>query len=331
MSSLPRVTLPFALLIALAIYLQPAYGGSAGPVPPGAPSASVVTAAPAAPALPGDFPPAAAPLPASPDQMLLRLNRLAADDLRGAVPVLVIPAQEMTLETYDRIVDDLSIMNRIIEKNTHTMGEVGRIYGTILAEPGDIIYTPRVLRSLGGRPRPMYIGGYGAIFSLVVDFPLLPPPETPEPNKVAEKTDPTWAQAQRELQDPQAVLRLPRGPAQGRIYHAEVVETLRNTLIGLLKHATNIRDLGPETWLTILVQGPAPATRESAPDSAPIAGAVYGGGSSYVQNRMLILPGGRSEGRTLMTLRAKKSDIDQYAKGQLDDTQFRQRVQIVNH
>ena len=142
----------------------------------------------------------------SPDQMLLRLNRLGADDLRGTVPVLVIPAQEMTPETYDRIVDDLSIMNRIIEKNTRVTGDLGLIAGAVTLGPGDIT-TPRILRSWGGRPRPMFIGGYGVVFSLAVNFPLLPPPEAPEPNKVADKTDPTWAQVQRELQDPQAALR----------------------------------------------------------------------------------------------------------------------------
>jgi hypothetical protein len=323
MSTLPKITIVPAFLIALATCLQPAYGGSAGTV-----QASPAPAATAAPAPPGALPPVAAPSPSSADQMLLRLNRLTADELRGAVPVLVIPAQEMTPETYDRIVNDLSIMNRIIEKNTRTMGDVGRIYGAVLAGPGDIA-TPRILRASGGRPRPMFIGGYGAVFSLVVDFPLLPPPEAAEPNKVAEKTDPTWAQAQRELQDPQAALRLQHGPAQGRVYRAEAVEILRSTLIGLLKHATNIRDLGPEAWLTILVQGPLPTARGGSSESVSV-GSIYGD-QPYETNQMLVVPGTRSEGRTLLTLRARKADIDQCAKGQLDDTQFQQRVQIVTH
>ncbi len=325
MSTLSKITVLSASLIALATCLPPAYGGSAATA-----SGSPPPAATAAPAPPVALPPVAAPSPSSPDQMLLRLSRLTTDELRGAVPVLVIPAQEMTPETYDRIVDDLSIMNRIIEKSTRPMGDAGGIYGAVLARPGDIA-TPRILRASGGRPKPMFIGGYGAVFSLGVDFPLLPPPEAPEPNQVAEKTDPTWAQAQRELQDPQAALRLQRGPSQGRAYRAEAVEVLRSTLIGLLKHATNIRDLGPEAWLTILVQGPAPTAQAGAPDSAPAAAAAYGGVSPYEQHQILVLPGMRSEGRTLLTLRAKKADIDQYAKGQFDDTQFQQRVQIVTH
>ncbi len=325
MSTLPKITVPSLLLVALAIYLQPAYGGSAGTGPAGSPPPA--TAAPAAPAA---LPSAAVGSSSSTGQAILRWSRLTTDDLRGAAPVLVIPAREMTPEIYDRIVDDLSIMNRIIEKSTRQMGDVGRIYGAVLAGPGDIT-TPRILRSLSGRPRPMFIEGYGAVFSLVVDFPLLPPPEASEPNKVAEKTDPTWAQAQQELQDPQAALRLQRGPSQGRVYRAEAVETLRSTLIGLLKHATNIRDLGPDAWLTILVQGPIPTTRDGAPEAASIVGAPYGGGSPYQQHQILMLPGTRSEGRMLLTLRARKADIDQYAKGQLDDTQFQQRVQIVTH
>jgi hypothetical protein len=321
MNILPKIALFSILLIVSALCLAPAYGGSAGIVPPGSP---------AAPAPPGALAPSAAPLPSSPDQMLLRLNRLATDDLRGAVPVLVIPAQEMTPETYDRIVDDLSIMNRIIEKSTRANGGVGLIYGAVTLGPGNIT-TPRILRSWGGRPRPMFIGGYGAVFSLTVNFPLLPPPETPEPNKVADKTDPTWAQAQQELQDPQAALRLPRGTSQGGIYRPEAVETIRTTLIGLLKHATNIRDLGPEAWVTILVQGPAPTPRDGAAESAPVAGAAYGEESPYGHHQILTLTSTRNAGRTLLTLRARKADIDQYAKGQLDDTQFQQRVQLVTH
>jgi hypothetical protein len=328
MSNLPKIPISPTLLISLALCLEPVYGGSTGTVLPS--SHPAVTAATAAPAPPSAPAPAAAPSSSSAEQMVLRLNRLLTDDLRGAVSVLVIPAQEMTPETYDRIVDDLSIMNRIIEKSTRMMGDMGRLYGAVLGGPGDIA-TPRILRASGGRPRPMFIGGYGAVFSLTVDFPLLPPPEAPEPNQAAEKIDPMWAQAQQELQDPQAALRLQRGTPQGRAYRAEAVETLRTTLIGLLKHATNIRDLGPDAWVTILVQGPAPTTEAGASAAVSIVGGTYGGGSPYEEHRALVLPGTHSEGRTLLTLRARKADIDQYAQGRLDDAQFEQRAQIVTH
>ncbi len=343
MSTLPKIGVPSALLIALALYFQPAYGGSTGTLQDGSPP----TVPAEQPAAAGVFvlAPEAVPSSSSGGQALLRLNRLMADDLRGAAPVLVIPAQEMTAETYDRIVDDLSIMNRILEKTVTDAPEL-YAYDALRREVGALQMLqlhgyassrqgadrwPRILRSSSGRPRPMYLGGYGVVFSLLVDFPLLPPPEAPEPNQVAQKTDPTWAQAQRELLDPQPALPLQRGTSPGRAYRAEAVEILRSTLIGLLKHATNIRDLESGAWLTILVQGPVPTTRDGAPESGSAAAAAYVGGSFSQQRQTLILPKTRSEGRTLLTLRAQKADIDQYAKGQLDDAQFQQRVQIVIH
>jgi len=331
MNTLPKFSIPSTFLVVMALCLRPACGGSSGAVQD--------TRPPAAPETPAALPPETAPSSYPRARMLTRPSRPVTDDLRGAVPVLVIPAQEMTPETYDRIVDDLNIMNRILEKSVteapgpHAYDALRRESATLQMLQHTGYMSPWqgdkwILRSSSGRAKPLFIGGYGAVFSLTVNFPLLPPPEAPEPNKASDKIDPTWAQAQRELQDPQATLRLQQGASQGRAYHAEAVESLRSTLIGLLKHGTNIRDLGPQDWLTILVQGPSPTPQ----DGAPGAGAAYGSASPYGrQERLLVLPGTRSEGRTLLTLRARKADIDQYAKGQLDETQFHQRVQIVTH
>jgi hypothetical protein len=238
------------------------------------------------------------------------------------VPVLVIPAKEMDAATYGRVVEDLNVMNRIIDKSLRDLSDEGygftttgiQVYGQRLSLPFDSP-GPWILRSPGGRPRAIYVGGYGAVFSLQVDFPLVPPPEAPEPNKAAEKGDQVWAAAQRELASPPATFPVRPGVPQGRPYRAEAVETLRSGLIALLKHATNIRDLEPESWLTILVQGSG--TMQEHPEEL-----------SSDQQSLLIL-GSRPTGISLLSLRAKKADIDQFAKGQLGQTQFQQRVQIV--
>jgi hypothetical protein len=245
---------------------------------------------------------------------------------RGGVPVMVIPAQEMEAETFNRIVMDLSVMSRIIEKSIR---DAPALYDDMMTHEFNDMYGYemfgqlddtglRILRSSKGRPRPMYVGGYGAIFSLEVDFPLVPPPEMPSQEQTAEPADQVWAQAQRELLDPQAATRLQRRAPQAEPYRQEVVEGLKNALIDALKHATNIRDLEAEAWLTILVQGPAPTAQglpADSPDDEPLPP----------------LAGPRSTARTLLTLRARKADIDLYAKGQLDDAQFQQRVQIVTY
>jgi hypothetical protein len=235
-----------------------------------------------------------------------------------AAPVLVIPAKEMDATTYGRIVEDLSVMSRIIEKGLRDLSdEVVYAPATIATRIEMFLPSDRpgpwILRSRGGRPGAMYVGGYGAVFSLQVDFPLIPPPQTSEPNKTVEKGDQVWAAAQRELANLSAPLAVRPGASQGKLYRPEAVESLRSALISLLKHATNIRDLEPDSWLTILVQGPGTVQPEELapnPEGVSILGAY-------------------TTGSSLLTLRAKKADLEQFAKGQLDQAQFQQRVQIV--
>jgi hypothetical protein len=243
---------------------------------------------------------------------------------RGAVPVLVIPAKELDSEAFGRIVEDLTIMSRIIEKSIRNapeltelamVNELEQIYGEDIFRPSEPA-GPRILRSSQGRPKPMYLGGYGAVFSLEVAFPLLPPPAAAEQDETTKQTDEVWAQAQRELLAPQGAVPTHDVPP-GQPYSPQAVESLRNTLVTVLKHATNIRNLGPESWLVILVQGPSATVQEQR------LRAPYG--------QQVDLVGAPARGKTLLTLRARKADIDQYAKGQVDETQFQQRVQIVTH
>jgi len=317
MSTLPKITIQSAVLIALAACARPAYSGSA--------SAGAATSAPAASTAPaGTSAPAAAAIRPSAQQSLARLQNSLAASPRAGAPILVIPAKEMAPETYDRIVEDLSVMSRILEKSVHDGSEetygfaagglyaTGDTYGHALFLPSDGA-GPWILRPSGGRPKALYVGGYGAVFSLRVSFPLVPPPEAPKQDKAAEPTDQVWAAAQRELADPQAAARTRHAGPAGEPYRPETVDNLKNALTGALKHASNIRDLEPESWLTILVQGPATVPEQP---------------QESLSNQLLSMTT-YATGRTLLTLRVKKADIDQSTKGQLDETQFRQRVQIV--
>ena len=103
------------MLIALAICLRPAYGGSASA---GASQSGPCRASGSRPAAAGvspPLPPTAVARP--PGKRSHACSRLHHRELPELAPVLVIPAQEMPPETYDRIVEDLSIMSRIIEKS----------------------------------------------------------------------------------------------------------------------------------------------------------------------------------------------------------------------
>ena len=317
-----------ALLVLLAACARPAYSGSASAgeassAPAASPAAPAAKPAPVAPSA-GVWAPAKRPGVAT---LAPRSGSFTTSS--RTVPVLVIPAKEMDPGTYSRVVEDLSVMSRIIEKSLRDGSEPGHdparmegLYDGLAAmyeQPflPSASAGPRILRASGGRPKAIYVGGYGAVFSLQVNFPLVPPAEAPEPNKAADKGDQVWAAAQRELVNPPVSLPVRSGALQGRPYRSEAVEMLRSTLVSLLKHATNIRELEPESWLTILVQGPG--TVQDQPEDLP--------GNQQVN---LIL-GARTTGTSLLTLRAKKTDIDQFAKGQLDQTQFQQRVQITTY
>src|SRR5207247_9731478 len=50
-----------------------------------------------------------------------------------------------------------------------------------------------------GSIRKLYLEGYGALFLLNVNFPLLPPPEKAEATKEKSETDSTWEDAKQEL------------------------------------------------------------------------------------------------------------------------------------
>jgi len=84
----------------------------------------------------------------------------------------------------------------------------------------------------------------------------------------------------------------------------------------VLQHASNIRDLEPESWLTIVVQGCSTVADQPEDSKSDQQGNTIGV---------------RPSGRTLLTLRAKKADIDQLAKGPLEQTEFQKRVQITTY
>lgn len=238
----------------------------------------------------------------------------------GAQPsaVLVVPGKALDAEALDRIVEDLTIMGRIIEKglSPEFTSAAADVFVGVRMDHGGANMGPDVLLPSIGRAKPMYVGGYGALFFLQVNFPLLPPPETPEPPAKTEKVDPVWADAKRSLQEPESSRLDPyqQGQPAPHPYSAETVTALKAQLIGDLKHAANVAAIGPEEWLAIVVQGTV-----AAPQSQ---GQTASDPSS---------PAPAAAEKTVLTLRAKKADIDLFAADKLDRTQFEQRVQVITY
>jgi len=262
--------------------------------------------------------PAAVSVPSSTNVRYMDGLLLSSGRSVAAEPVLVVPDNEMDAETASRIIEDLAVMGRIIERNAGNIIEPRdwaslSLYRRMRFDGGES--GPAVLFSSSGRARPLYVAGYGVLFFIQVDFPLVAPPETTEKAPSKEEEDPVWAETRRSILEPD--VRDPYGrqdaPAPTS-YNRERVELLRDALTTTMKHAANIRGLEANKWLTVVVQGPSAQTE--------------GTGAA---GRAAPLRGGATTGRSALTVRAMKADVDSYAKGELSQPQFEQRVQVISY
>jgi hypothetical protein len=173
----------------------------------------------------------------------------------------------------------------------------------------------------------MYIEGMGPLFMINVNFPLLAPPKGEE--KAAGKStvpDTEWDEAHRdvfggtEFTSDETTVHLSN-------YNEEQVEMLKKELIGALKNAANIRGLAPAEFVNIAVFGQG----NSATYSMQLPAEGESGGAKYSVNAKGYLKvtdaGGAAKG-TVLTLRAKKSDIDLFAGGKLDMDGFKAKVNV---
>ena len=246
---------------------------------------------------------------------------------RGSSRVLVIPAAEMQGQDLAQIVEDMTVMARIIDR------QLGQ------QQPGQVWFSGDVFGQTTRTAQTMYLQGYGALFLRKVDFPLTPPPAVQQEEKETkeENADPVWEQMKREMYEPQDTRRRKTDTAAEK-YDQEKVETLKTNLIKALKHTSNIRILKPDESVTLAVTGGG--------ESANVDFTADTGTNQlmvkYKDKRTtgIVTPnvlsgygmGGMGDSGfsppVVLIVRAKKADIDAFAKGDIDLGQFRQRVQI---
>jgi len=277
-----------------------------------------------------------------------RLRALATSSQYGAGRVLVIPAAQSTAEELLTITEDMSVMSYIFdEKLGHAHLLSPRGYGGY----GDL----KLFGGYGGggyfglersATQSIYLDGYGALFLMKVDFLLSPPAEIPEEEKPEEGVDPVWQEAKQKIFEPDKGERR-RSASRTRPeekYDAEKVEELKRKLIRALKHAANIRNLKPDEQVILSVTGRGESGKVTTevkviPESGQILVVSQSGdreearlysGSKKAEADLLASQMGLSS-PTVMTIRAKKADVDAFSKGELDFDKFRQKVQIFTH
>ena len=215
--------------------------------------------------------------------------------------------------------EDLYVMARVISRTLER------------AEGDKVKYAmgvPMLLTGSGRSVRPMYIEGLGPLFMIKVSFPLLPPPKV-EDKKTAKKraADTEWDEAHNDV-FPNVEAWVDE-PERGSNYNEEQVELLKKELVGALKSAANIRGLNPDEFVNIAVFGYAPPVRIKAftsPTDANLGIALPAAG-------VVLDKGGAANAAkgSVLTLRAKKSDIDAFASDKLDANAFKAKVTMTTY
>jgi hypothetical protein len=235
---------------------------------------------------------------------------------------------------------DMNIMARIFDKKLNYPLRLGEGRSIDL---GGLLASNRGKHFISGddkATKAIYVGGYGAVFLIKVNFPLSPPQEV-KVEKVEEGVDPIWQETKQEIYTSKevratiaaspdnivldrALKYLHTQPSVLPEYDAEKVDELKRKLIKTLKHAANIRSLKPQDCVVLAVTGtaqPVIITKihvlkdDKAGKTISVTPTIHEPSSPLSS--------------AVLTIRVKKSDIDAFSKGELDFDKFRERTQIL--
>jgi hypothetical protein len=228
---------------------------------------------------------------------------------------LIIQSSDPDPKTYANLEEDLSVMYRILSK-TRKQDETGFRLESVLGGSSSSV-------------KSMYIEGYGAVFMLGVRFPLVAPQASQEEPKPKDATSEEWERAKKEIYarnnfevDMDQVWRK-MGPATEE-YDAQKVEELTAGILEGLKNATHIRNLKSDEYVTVAVLGAEAGQVRATVEKEDRDDDGKGKRKTRVES---VSSSGRGE--STMTIRAKKSEIDDFAKGKLNLEGFRKKVKTL--
>ena len=247
----------------------------------------------------------------------------------GGSEPLIIPEGEPKPEALAETREDLSILSRILRKAAGRTDGQPEAMGIMLSSlPG--------LR----QPQAMYLGGYGALFLLNVQFPLAPAEEVEK--KPAEKSANTaWEETRREIygpkrpSDPFVITKI--GPQHRVAYSADRVARLKRELIEALKNASNLRHVRDEEQVVVTVTSAAGsgagARNVVRIEKEKMIEKRYGSRSTGSSQPAVVEVREESRGGpgTTLVLRVRKADADAYAAGKIEHEEFAKRVTVTTY
>jgi hypothetical protein len=228
---------------------------------------------------------------------------------------LIIQSSDPDPKTYANLEEDLNIMYRILSK-TRKQDENG-------------FKLESIFQGSSSSVKSMYIEGYGAVFMLGVRFPLVAPRTSEEQPKPKDTTSEEWEGARKELYA-RNTLELDFDHIWGKAissqaeeYDAGKVEDLTQGILEALKNGTHIRHLKSDEFVTVAVLGAPSGTVRAVMEKDE-----HDGGAKR-KERVESVRSGSGVGESTMTIRAKKSDIDDFAKGKLNLDAFRKKAKML--
>ena len=227
---------------------------------------------------------------------------------------LIIQSSDPDPKAYANLEEDLSVMYRILSKTRKQDEGMFKLESFLGGSSGSV--------------KSMYIEGYGAVFMLGVRFPLVAPQTAEEQPKPKENTSEEWERAKKEVfgrntfeVDFEGIMG--KLNSQAEEYDAQKVEDLTTGILEGLKNAMHIRNLKSDEFVTVAVLGAEAGQVRAVVEKEEREEDGKGKRKTRIEN----VGGGRGE--STMTIRAKKSDIDDFAKGKLNADAFRKKAKIL--
>jgi len=190
----------------------------------------------------------------------------SATTARRESQVMVIPTREVRSGEFAAISEDLRVMLHLLKQKT-AENRSDRV-GAVFSDFGEFFKAQRPAFEA------LYLQGHGVLFFLEAQFDLASTPEPDlEPSSAdVAHVDPVWQSARRAMLTPKGAS--PQAVPPSTQLSAD---ELAAAIIPTLKHAANIRFLGPPETITIRVlkKDPAMAARGLA---------MYGGGGTMMMN-----------------------------------------------
>ena len=242
---------------------------------------------------------------------------------------MLIPKDAADARSLSDAEEDMSVMARILEKAAGGKAEKHERHA------GHYVWG---LSSSGGTAKNLFIDGYGALFFLNVNFPLLPPATKEKEAEPKSEADSEWETTKKELHPPRETgsslyysynfdlldSSNPFGSnGSTEEYDEDKVSELKENLAAALKNASHIRRLKGDDTVTVVVTGPSAGggpkvTRRSQNNSS---------NSSSSSTSWVMTPRTGSQAHAArLIIRAKRSDIESFQKDKLSADDFRKKV-----